>query len=327
MENGASTDLLERVPVRSGKRIALVGSGPASLACGGTLALLGHDAVLFERHARPGGLNTTGVAPYKLEARSALAEVEFVRSLGLEIRTGVQIGRDVSPEALLAEFDAVFLGPGLGADSRLEAEGAEGAGVHGAVEWIERMKLDPAASVDGVRRAAVIGGGNTAIDAARELHVVGVPHVTLVYRRRERDMSGYAHEWSAARREGIDMIEDALVGAVRRDAAGRPTELALVRAKDGRPTGEALPPLPVDLVLVATGQARLRQLAESFEGVRCDERGRIIADPETGRTGNPRVYCGGDARNGGKEVVNAVDEGQRAARAIDAALRAHQHSR
>jgi glutamate synthase (NADPH/NADH) small chain len=374
MHHGASVELLEKKPP-SGRSIALVGAGPASLACAGTLALLGHRAVVYERTQLPGGLNTSGVAPYKMNARAALEEVEFIRKLGVEIETGVEIGRDVRGKELLAKFDSVFLGVGLGSDTPLDVAGADGPGVVGAVEWIARMKLDPKLSIDhvrGVRRAAVIGGGNTALDAARELAQLGVPDVKLVYRRSEARMSGYRHEWDEAKKEGVVLVPNAVVTRVVREGEADSTHAAksiratsdriarasdskpssnartsarqadassntrsanarsssrsalraleLVRAKGGKPTKTRLEPLAVDLVIVAIGQAKLAVLAREFPGVKVDDSGCFIADPATGRTGNPRVFTGGDAMNGGKEVVNAAAEGQNAARAIDAML-------
>ncbi|MDZ4773005.1 MAG: FAD-dependent oxidoreductase [Planctomycetota bacterium] len=318
MEHGASVDLLAKKP-SSGKSVGLVGAGPASLACAGTLVLLGHRAVIYEKSALAGGLNTSGVAPYKMDAVHGLEEVEFVRALGVEIQTGIEVGRDVSAEQLLARHDAVFLGPGLGPDSRLEAKNVAGPGVFGAVEWIARMKLDPKLHLQDVTRAAVIGGGNTALDAARELKGLGVADVKLIYRRDEASMSGYVHEWNEAKQEGVVLVPNALVTEVVR-VETRLTALDLVRAHDGRATSERLPALPVDLVLVATGQAQLRSLVALFPDVQVDESGRIRAESSTGRTGNPRIFTGGDALNGGKEVVNAAAEGQDAARAIDALL-------
>jgi len=320
MDAGASPDLLTKAP-KTGHTIGLVGAGPASLACGGALALLGHEAVLYERSDIAGGLNVSGIAPYKMTADTGLAEVEFVQSLGLDIQTGVEVGTDITPEALLDKHDCVFLGIGLGADSPLAADGADGKGVIGAVEWIQDMKLDPSCNLAGVRSAAVIGGGNTAIDAVRELLGLGVERVMLVYRRTEAEMGGYKHEWEGARKQGAVILENALASAVIRDPLGQVEGLEIERAENGRSTGDPLMTVPVNLVVVATGQSKLRELAESFDGVQCDERGCIIADEATGKTGNERIYCGGDARNGGKEVVNAVDEGQRAARAIDAFLK------
>jgi len=319
VEHGRSANLLEKRPA-SGRSVGLLGGGPASLACAGQLALLGHEAVIYERDQLPGGLNATGIAPYKMNSQSALEEVAFIQELGARIETGVEVGKDLSAEELLGRHDYVFLGPGLGPDTPLAAQGADGPGVLGAVTWIRSMKLDPACSLEGVRRACVIGGGNTALDAARALAQLGVPEVHLVYRRSEAEMSGYRHEWEGAKQEGVRLIENALVSGVVRAADGTLSALELVCAQAGRPTTEALDPLPTDLVLVATGQAKLRGIAALFPGVEVDDSGCLVADHETGATGNPRVFAGGDAINGGKEVVNAAHDGQAAARAIDRLL-------
>lgn len=318
MDRARSASLLPKKPP-TGKTVALVGAGPASLACGGTLALAGHSAVLFEKELFAGGLNMTGVAPYKLRAEGCLSEVEFVRELGVEIRTGVSVGEGggITPAEILASFDAVFLGIGLGNDSLRGIEGIDSGRVLGALQWIRSMKLDRGSLLDGVSSAVVVGGGNTALDAAQELAALGVATVTLVYRREERRMPGYRHEWAAARKLGVRLAEEAVVGSILAGDNGAVASVVLHRARDGSSTGERLQEIPCDLVLVATGQERLQELAESFDGVRCDRKGRIIADEESLVTGNPRVFTGGDAYNGGKEVVNAAAEGQRAARAID----------
>lgn len=325
MDHAGGPDLLEKAPP-TGRSVALVGAGPASLSCAGTLALLGHSPILYERNALPGGLNTTGVAPYKLQVRGSLREAGFVRSLGVEIRTGIEVGRDVSGEELLAGHEAVFLGPGLGPDSRLSIPGSDSPGVVGAVEWIEKMKTDPEHGVQGLLGAAVIGGGNTAIDVARELRGLGVPDVWIVYRRSATEMRGYAHEIDAARREGAKIVLEAAVQTIvtERD---RVRGVTLVATDRGRPTDRALTTLSVDLVVFAIGQTRLTQLVGQFPGVECDDRGRIVADPATLRTGNPRVFTGGDAWNGGTEVVFAARDGRLAAHSIDALLRGNGGSR
>ena len=204
----------------------------------------------------------------------------------------------------------MFLGVGLGEDAPLEVPGARGPGVVGATAWIEEMKLSSKASVDGIQRAVVIGGGNTAIDAARELAHLGVREVVMAYRRTQAEMPGYGHELEAARREGVRLVERAVPSEVRRDAAGK---LQALKLADGRE-------LPADLIVTAIGQARLRELLASFPGLEVDERGRIVADPKTGKTKNAKTYAGGDAVSGGQEVVNATQEGKRAARAICQAL-------
>ena len=164
----------------------------------------------------------------------------------------------------------------------------------GATAWIERMKLEPGFGLAGVTRALVVGGGNTAIDAARELARLGVPEVAMVYRRESSDMPGYRHEMDAARREGVRLIEKAVPKAVLRDQKGRLTALQLTNGQE----------LAADLVVLGIGQAKLRDLAQSFAGVKLDEKGRIVADPKTGQTGNAKVLAGGDALSGGELVVN-----------------------
>jgi len=301
--------LLPKAPP-AGKKVACVGAGPASLAAAGYLALEGVAVTLFEKRALAGGLNTTGVAPYKMHAEAALLEVEFIRSLGVEIRLGLEVGKDVKPAELVRDFDAVFLGVGLGSDSRLGLPGEAGPGVGGATAWIERMKLEPRVALDGVRRVLVVGGGNTAIDAARELARLGVPEVAMVYRRTAAEMPGYRHELEAARREGVRLVERGVPKAFLRDRSGGLSHLQL---QDGQE-------VPADVVLLAIGQAKLRDLAATFPGVALDDKGRVVVDPATGRTGNPKVFAGGDAVSGGELVVTAAQEGKRAARAIARAL-------
>jgi glutamate synthase (NADPH/NADH) small chain len=319
MDNAQSPDLLPRAP-RNGRSVGHVGGGPASLACAGTLALLGYDTVIYEKTSLPGGLNVSGVAPYKFQAEDALEEADFIRALGVEFRMNVEIGADISAAALLDQHDAVFIGVGLGSDSRRGVPGADGDGVIGALEWIESMKLAPGANVKDLRSVVVVGGGNTALDVAQEMAGLGVPQVRLVYRRGQQDMSGYVHEFEGAKKLRVQLVDCATVGAVARNAKGGIESVVLHKTINGQATDQVLDRFACDLVVVATGQERLQQLVQQFPGVICDGHGRVQADPETLVTGNPRVFTGGDCHNGGKEVVNAADEGQRAARAIHAML-------
>jgi glutamate synthase (NADPH/NADH) small chain len=307
MTSGAAANLLPKAAA-NGKKVACVGSGPASLACAGYLALEGCSVTVYEKGAVAGGLNSTGVAPYKMHVAGALAEVEFIRSLGVDIRTGIEVGKTLSPEQLLKDHDAVFLGCGLGADSSLDIPGAQGAGVTGAVAWIERMKLEPKFALAGVTHAVVIGGGNTAIDAARELARLGVRDVALLYRRTEADMSGYKHELHHAREEGVRLIERATPEAFVRDGG----TLKAIRLVDSRE-------FPCQLAVLAIGQGSLGSLAASFPGVKTDAKGRVQSEEGTGRTANPKLWVGGDA-TGGELVVTAVQDGKRAANGIARAL-------
>ncbi len=307
--SGQAALLWPKAPA-TGKRVACVGAGPASLACAGYLALEGVRVTVYEKRPLAGGLNVSGVAPYKMHADAALAEVDFLRSLGVEIRTGVEVGRDVTAEQLLTGHDAVFLGLGLGGDSPLGIPGEDGPGVTGAVAWIERLKLEPGYQLDGVRRAVVVGGGNTAIDAARALAKLGVLSVRMLYRRTAAEMSGYAHELAQGKLEGVSLVEHAVPKAFERDAQGRLTGVVLA---DGRHE-------PCDFAVVAIGQSKLAELVRSFPGVDLDARGRVAADPATGATAHPKVFAGGDGLRGGELVVTAAQDGKRAARAIAVTL-------
>ncbi len=316
---------LLRPKAPTGKKVALVGAGPASIAAAGYLALAGHRAVIFERRSIPGGLNTLGIAPYKMKGEDALRELSWVLSLGdIELRTGVSVVAEPGGEGeiaardLLAGYDAVFLGLGLGDDSRLGIPGEDGEGVVGATAFIERLKADPRLSLEGVRRALVIGGGNTAIDVAHELALLGVD-AAIVYRRGEDEMPGYAHELEAARAHGARLVERRVPVEILREG-GKLVGVRFARAENGKPAAGGEEVLPADLVAVAIGQSRATAVALAFEGVALDAKGRVVVDPATGRTGNPHVYSGGDCVNGGKEVVNAVAEARVAALAIDEAI-------
>ena len=298
-----------------GKKVACIGAGPASLAFAGYLALEGVDAVVFEKRDVAGGLNTTGIAPYKLQAEDALHEVEWVQSFGVQVKTGVEIGKDMNAEDLIRDYDAVFLGVGLGEDTKLGIPGEDGPGVIGATAWIEKMKislsLDDAKSLG---RVLVVGGGNTAIDVARECAGLGAADVAMVYRRSQKEMSGYAHELEGARIEGVRFVENAVPHSFVRDASGKLVALRVSKAENGKAVPGTEHDLPCDLVTLAIGQSKLRSLATQFVGVELDAKGCVKANPENGATGHPKVYAGGDCINGGKEVVNAVADGRNAAR-------------
>ncbi|MCA9513635.1 MAG: NAD(P)-dependent oxidoreductase [Myxococcales bacterium] len=302
----------------TGKRVAVVGGGPAGLACAHRLRRFGHAVTIFEKRDVLGGLNTTGVAPYKMRADKSLEEVDWVLAIGgIEVKTGVDVGASPSLGELLADYDAVFVGIGLGPDSPLVVDGETLDGVMGAVDFIEEMKLQPS-RFGGVRHAVVVGGGNTAIDAVREALGLGIPEVTMLYRGTEGGMPGYAHEWKAAKVEGARALwQRQPVGFEGAD--GKVTGIRCVRLDDRKqPVADSEHVVHADLVLIAIGQSRLLDQVAALEGVRADGR-RIVAD-EAGFTGHPGLYVGGDLKNGAKEVVNAVAEGRDAAVAIDAHL-------
>ncbi len=304
------------LPAGQARSVALIGGGPASLACAAYLALEGHKPVILERRAIAGGLNTSGIAPYKMHALDAVREAEWVQSLGVEVRTGVEVGVTVRGEALIREYDAVFIGVGLGADSRLGLANEDGEGVYGATAWIERMKLAAHHDKPSLGRVVVVGGGNTAIDMARECARLHARSVTMLYRRHAGAMSAYAHELDSARKEGVRIVENATPVAVLRDAHGRLLGLSVADTSDGRPVAGTEHDLPCELVGLAIGQAKMQTIARELTGVTLNAKGCVVVDARTKQTANPKVYAGGDCVNGGMEVVNAVAEGRDAARAM-----------
>jgi len=307
----------------SGKSVGLIGGGPASLAAAHELRRHGHACTLYERRDILGGLNAWGVAPYKMRADRAVREVEWILGIGgIEVVTGTAAGDDISWADLQKKHDALFLGLGIGADQWLEIPGADLDGIDGAVRYIERLKTG-SVSLDGVGHALVIGGGNTAVDAVRELLGLGLQNVTMLYRRTEADMSGYAHEWSAAKNEGARVVWRSLPTAF--EGAGRVQRVRCTYLDEKRaPIDSSEFTIDAQLVLFAVGQEKLAGALAGLDGVQV-ERGRIVVD-DGGATGRPGVYAGGDCTNGGKEVVNAAAEGKAAAESIDRFLRGGSHA-
>ena len=303
----------------TGKSVALVGAGPASLACAHELRVRGHACTIYDKRDVVGGLNTTGVAPYKMKADRSAEEAEWVLEIGgIDIEHGVEIGKDLTWDDLEAKHDAVFLGFGLGPDSSMRVDGEDLAGVVGAVDFIEQFKLGTV-DLDGVERALVIGGGNTALDVVRELVRLGVEDVALVYRGTEEKMSGYKHEWAAGKVEGVRAYFQTQPIEFLGDEDGN-VRAALCVEYDAnkKPVAGTEHEIAADRVYLAIGQGKLGELVGDLEGVEL-EWGCVVTD-ENGATGRPGMYAGGDCANGGKEVVNAAAEGKAAAIAIDAYL-------
>jgi glutamate synthase (NADPH/NADH) small chain len=299
-----------------GLRVACIGGGPASLACAAELCRHGAKATIVEKRALPGGLNTYGVAEYKLRAAESLAEIEMIGRMGVEFRFGVGVDSAAALESLEKEFDYVFFGVGLGAMQRIGIPGEDLEGVMNALELISAYKTGNLRELHGV--VVVVGAGNTAIDAANAARRLGAETVYLIYRRGESDIGAFDFEYEHAKQEGVQFLWRRRPLAVRKDAHGRLLlETVQVRQIDG-----ALEPVPdsqftiaCDLLVPAIGQSPLTALIEELHGVEVRD-GRIMADLATGRTGNPRYYAAGDCVNGGREVVDAVAGGKRAALAI-----------
>ncbi|GDY00866.1 oxidoreductase [Planctomycetota bacterium] len=307
----------------SGKSVGLIGAGPASLACAHELRRHGHRVTIYEKRTSIGGLNTTGVAPYKMKADCSVEEVAWILGIGgIEVKTGVTIGVDIAVKDLEQLHNAVFFGAGLGADTKLRVPGEHLAGVHGAVEWIESMKLARVATA-GVQHCVVVGGGNTAIDAVREARGLGIPRVTMLYRGSEVKMSGYAHEWRSALPEGGCAEWQAIVTRFEGSQSVERLHCQRLDAQKQPISGSDFV-LDAQLVLLAIGQSKLGTLLAGLEGIEI-EGGRIVTDAH-GSTGRKGWFAGGDCRNGGKEVVNAAAEGKSAALAIHAYFSGGKHA-
>lgn len=314
-----------RAGASNGRRIALVGAGPASLGCAAELARMGYACRIYDRREVPGGLNTHGIAAYKMRAADGVREVDLVRSLGVEVRSGVEVGRDVTSSALWEEADAVFIGVGLGVTETLGLPGQDLPGVVDAIGFIDRIKNRPFREVEVGRNVVVIGAGNTSVDAATQAKRLGAENVLVVYRRGPEDVSAYRYEFELAKADGVVYVFYAQ--PVRFVGQGALEALECVRTQtvveDGRRQLRAVPgslfQIPCDMAITAVGQKKHAPWLEAtFPGIALDG-GRVRVD-ERGRTSVPRLYAGGDCVNGGKEVVNAVAEGKAAARAIDADL-------
>jgi glutamate synthase (NADPH/NADH) small chain len=299
-------------------RVACIGGGPASLACAAELCRQGAQATVIERRELPGGLNTYGVAEYKLRSADSVREVEMIRRLGVEFRCGVDVESPAALEKLEAEFDFIFLGLGLGAMQRLGIPGEECGGVMNALELIAAYKTGHLRELHGT--VVVVGAGNTAIDAANAARRLGAETVYMLYRRSENDISAFDFEYEHAKKEGVQFLWRRVPVAIRPDpdANGRLLLYSVqVKQLDGKLASipDSQMAITCDLVVPAIGQSPLTELLEKLRRVAVKD-GRIVADRMTGQTANPRYFAGGDCVNGGREVVDAVAGGKRAALAI-----------
>lgn len=304
----------------TGRRIAVVGAGPAGLACAHRLAMHGHDVTVFDARPKPGGLNEYGIAAYKTAGGFAQAEVEWLLKIGgIRIETGKALGRELTLDGLRRDFDAVFLGIGLAGVNALAAEGEERSGVRDAVDFIAELRQARDLSTLPVGRdVVVIGGGMTAVDAAVQSKLLGAEHVTIVYRRGREKMSASAYEQDHAASKGVRIITGAAPVRIIGNGAVREVEFAYT--EEG-PEGLRLTAntfrLKADQVFKAIGQT----LDGAPEGLKLS--GRKIAVEGPGRTSLPGVWAGGDCAAGGDDLtVTAVAEGRDAAEDIHRKLMA-----
>jgi len=309
----------------TGKRIAVVGAGPAGLACAHRLALLGHDVVIYEARPKPGGLNEYGIAAYKVVEDFAAREVAFILGIGgITIEYGTPLGADLTLDHLRQRFDAVFLGLGLGAARQAGVPGEDLPGVMDAISYIELLRQEPEAAA-GLARGAVIvlGGGNTAIDAATQIRMLGAETVTMVYRRGPAEMGATKVEQDWAQTHGVTIRYFLAPSRIEaRPQGGLLLHLRRTRLAEGKLVQtEDEVTLTADLILKAVGQSFVPAALQAGEAPAL-QAGRILVNAEF-QTSLPGVFAGGDSIGPGEDLtVQAVAQGRDAALSIHRFLNA-----
>ena len=312
----------------NGKSIGVIGSGPAGLTCAMYLARLGYDVTVYDRKPMAGGLDTYGMAEYKMSQAVSQAEVERVAQAGVKFMLNTQIvsGDDtteilgdinrVSFELLKEWHDAVFVGAGLGDTNRLGIPGEELDGVYDALDFIEKIKTREWQSVPLGRTVVVVGAGNTAIDAVTQAKRLGAEKVTMVYRRTAAEMPAYDYEYELAKHDGVEFVwQAAPIGILSDESTDRVTGLRCEKTDGSMQLFE----IPCDMVIKAVGQTRRQSFFENVIGVETDDRGRVMVSDQM-QTTNPKVFAGGDCVNGGGEAVEAAQMGKLAAQGIHLVL-------
>ena len=324
---------------KNGKRVAVIGSGPAGLSCAGDLAKMGYEVTVFEALHEPGGVLVYGIPEFRLPKERVVArEIENVKSLGVKIETNVVIGKSLTIDELLGEegFDAVFIGSGAGLPKFMGIPGEQANGVFSANEYLTRSNLmkafDENSNTPIMRgeRVAVVGGGNVAMDAARTALRLGA-EVHIVYRRSEEELPARVEEVHHAKEEGI--IFDLLTNPVEilADEKGWVKGMKCIRMELGEPdeSGRRRPVevpgsefvIDVDTVIMSLGTSPNPLISSTTEGLEVNRWKCIVADEEFGKTTKEGVYAGGDAVTGAATVILAMGAGRAGARGIDEYLR------
>ncbi len=320
---------------KKGKRVAVIGSGPAGLTCAGDLAKLGYDVTIFEALHEAGGVLVYGIPEFRLPKKAVVAkEIENVKSLGVHIETNVVIGKSITIDQLISEegFDAVFIGSGAGLPKFMGIPGENANGVFSANEYLTRSNLmksfDPKSNTPIMRghKVAVVGGGNVAMDAARTALRLGA-EVHIVYRRSEEELPARVEEVHHAKEEGI--IFDLLTNPVEilSDEKGWVTGMKCVRMQLGEPdeSGRRRPEvvpgsefvMDLDMVIMSLGTSPNPLISSTTEGLETNKLKCIVADEVNGKTTKEGVYAGGDAVTGAATVILAMGAGKAAAKGID----------
>ena len=335
-ENKSGRKAGVELPPRSGFRIAVIGSGPASITCAADCARAGHDVTIFEAFHKAGGVLVYGIPEFRLPKAIVQDEIEGLKALGVKLELNFVVGRTRKLRDLMEKdgFDAVFIGTGAGLPKFMDIEGENLVGVFSANEYLTRANLMKAYDEAGHdtpfwhgRRVAVLGGGNVAMDASRMAMRLGADKVYLIYRRSEAEMPARREEIHHAKEEGIEFLMLQNAKRVLGDDQGKVVGLECLKYELGEPDASgrrspvAIPgsefTLDVDTVVVAVGNASNPLIPSTTEGLEVNKRGNIIVDLETNMTSIPGVFAGGDIVLGAATVILAMGEGRRAAAAIN----------
>ncbi len=323
-----------------GKKVAIIGSGPAGLTVAGDLIQLGYAVTIFEALHKAGGVLVYGIPEFRLPKSIVQQEIDSLIALGVELRTNVVVGKSITLDELMTEFGyhAVFIGTGAGLPSFMKIPGINLIGVYSANEYLTRSNLMKAyrfpeydTPVIRGRNVAVVGGGNTAMDSVRTALRLGAENAYLVYRRSRTEMPARKEEIEHAEEEGVQLFLLNNPVEIFGDEKGRVRGMRVQKMELGEPdeSGRRKPvPIPgsefelaVDTVVMAVGQGANPVLTSTAPNLKTTKWGNIIADPETGATNVPGVFAGGDIVTGGATVILAMGAGRKAARAIDQYLR------
>ena len=301
----------------TGKKIAIIGAGPAGIACACEARTLGYEVDIYEAKEKPSGLTVYGIAPYKITNEEVLKEVEYLQNqLGFKIKYNNAINSKVELTNLEKSYDAIFIGVGLGKTRNLGLDGEDKKGVVGAVEFIEELRMKHH-EVKVPAKVVVIGGGNTAMDAASEAARMGARKTVLAYRNSKEKMGAYGFEYDLAISAGVDSLFNVTPLAILGNGKVEGVKFAKTEMVDGKLQSNMNNTFIVqcDMVIKATGQAKQGHIYELIDDLEIDSKTRIKINDEF-QTSNTKYFAGGDAINGGAEVVNAAYDGKMAAQGI-----------
>jgi glutamate synthase (NADPH/NADH) small chain len=295
------------------------------LASAAELAKWGYEVTVLDANELPGGLSTYGIAAYKTRAADSIREVEMIRDLGVKFRQKMRVGRDIAFADLEKQFDAIFVGVGLGKTSELKLPGEDLQGVYGAMEFIEKTKIEPFPRIEIGRRVACLGAGNTAIDVVTAARRLGAETVYLIYRRGPQEASAFEYELELAKKDSVVFLwQTQPVRILGREGMVMGLECVRTSIDPGNGKRRRTPEpvsgteftLEVDMVVRAVGQKPVTEFLKAVKGLELNPNGTVRIN-DRHQTGNPKYFAGGDCANGGKEVVDAVAEGMAAARGLD----------